>query len=130
MTDETGPNGTPAPNQWVRSVTTAQPSGSVAQSWPGTRAGRAETGGSPPWRSAGPAWTTEEQVRWPVRAAEPATGSPSPHGTSESVYRTLVWLSLMLVALTVLLLSFALWHRPVSYPDGAAQVVISRVESP
>ena len=130
MTDEPGPNGTPAPNQWVRSVTAAQPSGSATQSRPGNRAGRAETGGSQLWRSAGPAWTNGQHVPWPVRAPEPATGSPSPHGTSESVYRTLVWLSLMLVALTVLLLSFALWHRPVSYPDGVAQVVVSRVESP
>jgi len=46
-------------------------------------------------------------------------------GLSSTAHHSLIWLSLMLVALTVLLLSFALWDPPETHQQGGPQQAVS-----
>ncbi len=45
------------------------------------------------------------------------------------MYPALIWLGIMLIALTILLLSFVLWERPVTHLQGAPNALVSRIEA-
>ena len=48
---------------------------------------------------------------------------------SSAMYPALIWLGIMLIALTILLLSFVLWERPVTHLQGAPNALVSRIEA-
>jgi len=110
---------------------------------------RSVMAGGQSWSSPSSPTQTASDSRqsWPSRPATtinycgPAglrPGYPSPHqrarsasapGASSTAHYSLIWLSLMLVALSLLLLSFVVWDRPVTDQQGADLPVLSHQES-
>ena len=52
-----------------------------------------------------------------------------PARPSSAMYPALIWLGVMLIALTILLLSFVLWERPVTHLQGAPNALVGHIEA-
>ena len=123
MTGDLEPQHNPGSNVWpTRPVPARIPMAPAGTNWSTPTAPvPISPGARQVWRARSePPPPGGHQISYPLTYVPPVSHEQSTAGSSVSsaMYRSLIWLSLMFVALTILLISFALWDRPVIHQSA------------